>query len=606
MGKFRSSYLNRKMVQLGSQVNVVLTGKWLFISAGTGAIAGVCALIFAFTLDSTLHFFIHDLAGYNFPVPAGEIQNQNYTFSLSKSFEVTRPWLLLLLPAIGAGLAGLITTKFAPEAKGGGTDAVIKAYHNQKGVINWHVPIVKFIASVLTVGSGGSAGREGPIAHISAGLATFFASKLGLTEKERKIVLLAGMSAGIGAIFQCPLGSAIYSAEVLYKKDIESEGLMPSIIASIIAYSIFSSISGWKTIFKFDAVRFESPMELPLYILLSVLLTLAAIFYVRTYNTIKVSFFDKMMIHENYKPVIGGLLVGLIAMQFPAVLESSYGYIQEGLNGYLPIWFMLVLAVLKMFTTSLTIKSGASGGIFAPTLVIGGLFGGAYGLGLESLFPDLVTDPKGFILVGMAAFFASVEKVPIAATIMITEMSGSYELLVPLIFASSISFIGSQNWSLYSAQLYTKLDSATYRGEFMTDAMDLIKVRTAFKPVKSMPVLHLFDDVNTILKTFTSSELLVLPVKNKEQELVGLISLGDLRSLLNQEESQWIVAADIMSQLYVLHLNDPITKAFHIFKKSNHPEIPVLAHGSSKVVIGVLTERNFLIAYEKGLNTNDV
>lgn len=604
MGKFRSSYFNRKILKLGNQVNVVLTGKWLFLSFAVGAMAGISALLFTFALDSTTHFLLYDLAGYKYPTPSGQAHDLEYVFSLSNAFEVGRPWLIIFLPAIGAGLAGLLATKFAPEAKGGGTDAVIKAYHYQKGVIKWYVPYVKFFASVLTVGSGGSAGREGPIGQISGGLASFMSTKLGLSEKERKILLLAGLGAGIGAIFQCPIGGAIYSAEVLYKKDIESEGLMPSIIASIIAYSVFSSISGWKTVFTFDAVRFEDPMELPFYILLSVLLTIVAIFYTRFYNGIKVSFFDKMVIHDNYKPVIGGLLVGLIAVKFPAVLESSYGYLQEGLNGHLPIWFMITLAFFKIITTTLTIKSGGSGGIFAPTLVIGGLLGGAYGLGMDQLFPDMINDPRGFILVGMAAFFASVEKVPIAATIMITEMSGSYELIIPLIFASSISYIGSQNWSLYTVQLDTKLDSPSYRGEFLTDAMDMVKVRAAFKPVKNMPILQLYDDVTSILKTFTTSELLVLPVKNAEKELMGLISLADLRSLLNQEESKWIVAADIMTPLYVLHLNDSITKAFHIFKDSNHPEIPVLAHGSDNVVIGVLTERSFLIAYEKGLSSD--
>lgn len=601
MGIFRTSYLNKKLARFGTQVNVVLTGKWLFLSAATGILSGLTALLFAFALDWISHTFLSDLAGYHWPVPAGETAGKSVSFSLNQAFTVTVPWLIILLPAIGAGLAGLLTNYVAPEAKGGGTDATIKAFHYEKGKVAWHVPIVKFFASILTVGTGGSAGREGPMSQICGGLASVTASTIGLSEKERKIMLLAGMSAGIGAIFQCPIGSAMYSAEVLYKRDMETEGLMPSIISSIISYSVFSSISGWKTIFEFSAVRFEDPSELPLYILLSVFLTVIGIFYVRTINSIKINFYDKMMIHDSWKPLIGGLLIGLIATKFPAILESSYGYLQEGLNGNLPIWFMIILASAKMVTTGLTIKSGASGGIFAPTMVIGGLFGGAFGLAIDYYFPGTIADPKGFILVGMAAFFTSVEKVPIAATIMITEMSGSYELIVPLIFASSIAFIGSQNWSLYPVQLDTKLDSPTYRGEFIVEAMDRLKVRSAFKPVKKMPVLHLYDDVAKILKAFTDSELLVLPVENKEHHLVGLVSLTDLRSLLNETDNQLFVAADIMTKLYLLHLNDSLTKAFHIFKESNHPEIPVLAHGSDSVVIGTLTERNFLIAYEKGL-----
>lgn len=601
MRKFKNSYFNRKVLQLGNQVDIVLTGKWLFICVLVGILAGTSALAFVFVLDKFLQFNLSDLAGYQFPIPAGE-SSAKRDFNLSDTLTVGKPWLLIIIPAIGAGLAGFLTNRFAEEAKGGGVDSVVKAYHNNNGYIRARVPFIKFLASVLTLGSGGSAGREGPIAHISGGLASYLASKLKLSAKERKIVLIAGVGAGIGAIFQSPIGGAIYSAEVLYKQDIESEGLMPSIIASIISYSIFSTFSGWNTVFQFDAVQFDKPAELPLYILLSIFLTLCAIFFSKTYNWFQTSFFDKISLNNYFKPILGGLLLGLIAFAFPAVLESGYGYLQEGLNGNLPIWFMLSLAFLKIFTTSLTVKSGASGGVFAPSLVIGGLFGGAFGLGIEKLFPNLISDPNGFILVGMAAFFASVEKVPIAATIMITEMSGSYELLVPLIFASSISFIGSQSWSLYKEQINTKLDSPSYRGEFLTESMEAVRVRSVFKAQRDIPVLSTYDNVNIILKTFTDSEMLVLPVKNKDNTLVGLISLSDVRLLLNESDDlSLIIAADIMNRFYALHLNDFISKAFEIFKETNLPEIPVLAHGLDNKVIGVLTERNFLIAYERSL-----
>ncbi len=607
MQRFNSRYINTKLHGLSEAVNVRLTGRWILLCAIVGVGAGFGSLLFAFLLQHLQSFALGHLAGYTYPLPAGEADGAVSTIkhTIDEIKYVAHPWMLILLPAVGGLISGALVYTFAPEAEGEGVDNAIKAYHMNRGVIKPLATIIKMIASVITIGSGGSAGREGPIATIGGGVGSFLAMKLNLSEDERKTLVLAGIGAGIGSIFRAPLGGAIFATEVLYRKDIETEGLIPSIIASIIAYSIYSSVTGWKTVFIFQAAHFERPLELPLYIVLALIVTVVGIFYTRIFFALKHNFFDRLKINKYWKPAIGGLMVGAVAYFFPAVLSSSYGYLQLALQGNLTIPFMLILAFLKIFTTSFTIQSGGSGGVFAPSLVIGGLLGGAYGLLVHQLFPTLAVDPQGYALVGMGAFFSGVVNIPFAATILITEMSGSYDLLVPLIFASAISYIGAQSWSLYAQQLESRLGSMSHRGAFMREVLESVKVRTAYRPVPNMPVIEIDTPIQKILDAFTRSEVLVLPVLNKSTDkLVGLLSIYDVRNLLNNEDSPAIIAADIMTPLFVLHLNDSLGKAFEYFIESGEPEIPVLANGSDRRAIGTLSERGFLIAYEKSVKAS--
>lgn len=570
-----------------------------------GVVAGLGSTVFAWLLEHLQHILLYGFAGYNYPAPAGEGGSPGGAFNIGQILNVSHSWLLILIPTVGGLVSGWLVyiTLGDPEVQG--IDAVIRSYHLNEGIIKPIVPVIRTIASILTIGSGGSAGREGPMGQFGAGFGSFLATKLKLSERERRILLMAGMGAGIGSIFRAPLGGAIFSSEVLYRKDMESEGLMPSIISSIVAYSIFASIMGWGTIFKFSTVHFQKPLELPLYIILALLETVLGIFYTRVFLGFKDRFFQRLKVNPALRPAIGGFMVGIIAFFFPAVMGSSYGYLQEALYGNLSLWFMLSLGFLKIFATTFTLQSGGSGGDFAPSLVIGGLFGGAFGAFVFSHFPQIVSDPNGYVLVGMAAFFSAVANIPIASTIIITEMSGSYQLLVPLIFASAISYIGAQSWSIYVEQLESRIDSITHRGNFIHDVLQSVRVRSAYRPVPNMPVIEKDTPVKKILDAFMASEVLVLPVVDKKiEKIVGLVSLYDVRNLLKEENNLAIIAADLMNNPVVLHLNDTLEKAFKAFIESGEPELPVLAHGSDIIAIGTLSERGFLIAYEKSVNAS--
>lgn len=599
MFKINSRKLRTNLHDLGEAVNFITTGRWLFYCVILGLLAGLFAITFSYLLDVFQELVVARMSGTHLAHAAGDNPGNFLLFpeALLSFFDYRQHWLIIFLPAVGGLISGYLVFRFAPEAEGHGTDAVIRAFHHNKGHIRPAVPFVKLIASVFTIGTGGSAGKEGPIAQIVAGIGSFMATKLKMSVNERKILLTAGIGAGIGAIFKAPIGGALFASEVFYRKDFESDGLVASIISSIIGYSVYASVNGWEPIFLFNTVRFTNPYELPFFILLAVVVMVFGIIYTKVFYGTK-SLFDRLKIPRHIKPAIGGLLVGCIAYFFPAILGSSYGSLQAALSGHLTISFMITLVVLKVLATSFTIQSGGSGGVFAPSLVIGGLLGGVFGYGLQAIYPGMMS-PEAYVLVGMASFFAGAANVPVAATIMITEMSKSYGLIVPLIFASALAYLGAQNWSIYKEQLENRLSSASYRDNFLNDVLQRLKVRKAFRRIHNMPVIGHRCKASEILDRFTEADAIILPVANDEAEIVGMISLYDVRSLIRQDVGEVIIAADIMVPPKLLKLGDPFSVAFEYFRESGEPELPVLKPGSDNEFIGVLSEREFLLAYER-------
>ena len=340
--------------------------------------------------------------------------------------------MMLWIPALGGLISGLIVFNFAPEAEGHGTDAMIDSFHRKKGVIRRRVPLIKTIASAITIGSGGSAGKEGPIAQIGAGFGSFLASVLKVSDRERRIMLLAGAAGGIGAIFKAPLGAALFATEVLYRKeDFEFEAIIPCTLSSIVAFMVFTFHDGNATVFHIPAFSLATPGQLPFYAVLGVLCALVAFPYIKFFYGSRDRFFRRLNIPKSIKPAIGGLMVGIIALFLPEVLGGGYPWMQSAIDGHLAIRLMAVLIVAKIAATSFTISSGGSGGVFAPSLFIGSMLGGAFGNLCQRFFPHIITEPGAFVLVGMGGFFAGVAKVPIAALIMVAEMTGGYSSYRP-------------------------------------------------------------------------------------------------------------------------------------------------------------------------------
>lgn len=435
-----------------------------------GVAGAAAAQLFTFLLRVVMHVLLGGIAGYSPP---------GLTSEGSATHEVIGPhglWLVPVATTLGGLIVGLLISRFAPEAEGHGTDTVVQAFHRNDGVVRTRVPPLKLIASAITIGSGGSAGREGPIALVAAGVGSWYATATGRTGRDRRLLLLAGMAAGLSAIFRSPVGTALMAIEVLYA-DIEFEAgaLLYTMLASIVAYALNGVFSGWEPLFTVGSIgRLSSPLDYLWYIVLGLAAGIvAAVLPVVFYGTRDL--FARLPIGPSFRPAVGGLLTGLMAIAIPQVIAGGYGWVQSAIDGRLAIGTLVLLVVAKWVATSLTVGSGGSGGVFAPSLYVGAMLGG--------LCAALAHQPAaGFVIVGMAAVFAGAAHVPIATLMMVTEMTGGYTLLVPAALAVLLSYLVQLQLSerfryrsLYEAQVQTRADSPAHHTQHLTIALQLLR-----------------------------------------------------------------------------------------------------------------------------------
>lgn len=560
-----------------------------------GIIAGLGSVAFQYLCQIGVHFFLDFLAGYRPPATAGETELFNPT---STPFN---RWLLLFLPAIGGLVSGWIAYTFAPEAGGHGTDAAIEAYHNKGGFIRGRIPIVKSITSAITITTGGSGGREGPIAQIGAGFGSFLATKLGLGVRERRILMAAGMGAGIGSIFRAPLAGALFVSEVLYRDpEFESDVIIPTGIASIIAYCIFCMFFGWGSLFDTEDFIFNNPLELGPYAILSLVLVAGGILYIKCFYGVH-HVFSKIKIPNYFKPAIGGLLTGIIGFFLPQTLSFGYGYSQQTLYNQLPALLLFGIAFGKILTTSFSIGSGGSGGVFGPSIVIGGAFGGAVGRIFHILMPGIVTHPGAFVVVGMAGFFTIVSKTPISTIIFVSEMTNSYHLLLPSFLVCLLGYVLSRKYTIFIKQVKSRIDSNAHRGEFFVDVLEKLKVSDLLSSLRSydaVPENMAFSDFKHL---FSDSSQHYFPVVDSLGKLKGIFSVNDVRGVLfNQEIDNVVMMKDIgTTDIIFVTPSDDLNEALKKFTIRNIQSIPVVMDDDHSKLIGMLDRREVIRVYNK-------
>lgn len=436
--------------------------KWLVLGTLLGVIAGLGAVTFYNALALATHLLLADLAGYHVPTPFGSGLS-------SGSSHFARPWAIPLVVGLGGLLSGVLVFALAPEAEGHGTDAAISAVHDNPRGVRARAVIVKIIASAITIGSGGSGGREGPTAQISAGFGSFLARVLDLSPPDGRIAVAIGIGSGIGSIFGAPLGGALLSAEILYRDDIEVDALIPGIIASIIGYTVFSAFQGFQPLFGFagNGYEFTHPIQLVWYAIIGILGGAIGLAYSKGFYGIA-GLFARLPISRMLRPAIGGLAVGCLALALPQVLGTGYGWIQKGLGQQLlglPLWVVLALPFAKILATSLSIGSGGSGGIFGPGMVIGAFTGAAVWRLLAPIAPGIPHSPAPFVIVGMMACFGSISRAPLAVMIMVAEMTGSLAALAPAMIAVGLAtlIVRRADDTIYRSQLKSRANSPAQR-----------------------------------------------------------------------------------------------------------------------------------------------
>ncbi|MBC7185796.1 MAG: chloride channel protein [Calditrichaeota bacterium] len=572
------------------------TGKWVLLSVLMGVVGGLAAIGFFELLQLTSHLLLGTVCHYHPPAPAGEATPGPPGATLPVR------WLLVLMPALGGLLAGAMVFFLAPEAEGHGTDAVIDSFHRHRGRIRSQVPLVKAISSIITIGSGGSAGREGPIAQIAAGFGSVLASLLRLTDAERRTLLTSGMAAGVGAIFRSPLGGALFSVEVLYKRDFEAGALIPSLISSIVAYSVFTYRFGFGHLFSAHVAPFERPVELLFHLGLGVACAALGIVFVRVFYGMRDRFFRQLPVPNYLKPAIGGLMLGGLAWFVPEVLSGGYGFLQMAIDGHLAFRTLAVLACAKILATSFTVSSGGSGGVFAPSMVIGGMLGGAFGQAAKHFFPHLIADPNVFVLVGMGAFFAGVAKTPISSMLMVCEMTGGYQLLVPMMGAASVAYLLTGQTSIYEKQPMRMADSPAHVGDFTFNVLEELSVRDAWRPSAKVIVVREDMRMPEFRRIVAQHEESYFPVVDHHKRIVGIISLRNVHSVLFAEDlDRALVARDLMVPPVVVTLNENLHSALQKFVASGYGQIPVVDESDPTRIVGLLSHEDLIEAYNREL-----
>ncbi|HWE95331.1 MAG TPA: chloride channel protein [Tepidisphaeraceae bacterium] len=568
----------------------------LVLSVVVGIVAGLGAIVFIVLQEQIDRVAMQGAAGYVMPRPGAE-------GSTTHASAPARRWLLLLIPALGGLVSGVLVFSIAPEAEGHGTDSVVKSFHRNGGLIRPRVPLVKLVASAVTIGTGGCAGREGPIGQIGAGFGSTLALWLKIGERERRLLMLAGAGAGIGAVFRAPLGGALFVAEVLYRDmEFESAALVPAFVASIVAYSLYCGLEGvWGPIFRVPQLQFTHPLELPLYLVFGVLCAGAGVLYAKVFYGLR-DVFRRLRMPPHFKPALGGLALGVLGFFLPEALGMGYGWVQMAIDGTLPFRLALALVFAKMVATGLTIGSGGSGGVFAPSVVIGGTLGAVAGIFFHRLMPNVVTQPSVFVLVGMGAFFAGVARVPVSSLVMVSEMTMGYGLLVPLMLANAVAFLLTpKRDTIYEEQVDSRVDSGAHEGEFAMDVLGRITVAEALpKRQEELAVFKPNTPLPEVLRTIAEGRQQVFPIVNDDLSLSGMIDLHDVRAFLADHAIPpgLLVASDLQAPAFrVLTPEEDLASALRKIHATGLPELPVVESANSHKLLGMLGRRDIIGAY---------
>lgn len=573
----------------------VLNFKWLILGAVVGAMTGLGAIVFYVGIEWLHHFLLVTLGGFSLPAPAGESLFAGPPGD-------PRPWLLFVFLPLVALITGVLVLRCIPASRSSGTDgtdAMIRAFHQQEGRIAPAVPAIRVGTSMLTIAAGGSAGREGPISLLGAGCGSWLATRLGLTARERRVLLLAGAAGGLGAIFRAPLGGALTAVEVIYKEDFEAEALLPSIISSVVSYSLFTLVFGAEPIFGIPSFAYADSRELPLYALLGVVCAATGWLYVSTFRLIKYRVFWPLSERLGVVPAmcLGGLGMACLGFVFPELLGGGMGWLELAILGKLSVTMMLGLVVGKTLATSVVIGSGMSGGMFAPGLFVGGMSGGVVGVLGQRFFPGVVAEPGGYVLVGMAAFFAGVANAPIGPLVMVCELTQGYGLLAPLMLASAVSLILGRKVSLYENQVETKFDSPAHIGDATINILERDKVANHFQRGR-VTVVEEGTHFGALTDIIVNSPELCFPVRGAGDRITGILAVQDLRKVLYEDSlCELLVAGDVARKAIVLYPDDDLYSALLKFVEADLAQLPVVDDQDPTMVLGSLAREDVFTAY---------
>jgi len=528
----------------------------------------------------------------------------NWEFSLE--FVQTLPFYMkLLAPAAGGLFVGIIVYYFSSEAKGHGVPEVMGAIALKNGIIRPRVVLAKLFASAICIGSGGSVGREGPVIQIGSSIGSTLGQLTKVNTHRMKIFVACGAAAGIAAAFNAPIAGALFSLEIILG-DFGIAQFSPIVIASVVATVVSRSFLGNYPAFEVPKYDLNSPNELFFYGILGLLAGLVALLFIKVLYKFE-DFFDELKIKGIFKPIIGGLAIGIMGIFIPNIFGIGYNSMTMALHGNMIWTTMLLLVFAKIFASSITLGSGGSGGIFAPSLFIGTMTGGFFGSLVNQYFP-YAASPGAYALVGMGAVVAGATHAPITGILIIFEMTNDYKIILPLMISCVIATL-----------LTTKLQKESiYTLKLIRRGVDLFRGKEV-NILKSLPVKDIMNTNPEIIPAYTSfNELMALLMESThtqffviddQQNLQGSVSITEVRQALAHQEylSELLIAQDLVNNYEAkLRPTDTLDQAMKIFGQFGMEELPVVDENDSDKIVGSVKYRDLIKAYNRELIKRDM
>jgi len=543
------------------------------IAIGVGVFAGYAAIGFRYLIGFFQNTFLHHQMDWHLISPLDHVRGL---------------WLLLILP-MGLLVATLLTRFFAPEAKGHGVPEVIEAVMTRSGRMRGRIVAIKALASSITIATGGSVGREGPIVQIGSAMSSAIGQFLKLDPKLLKTLVGCGAAGAVAATFNAPIAGVIFAIEIIVL-ELKTKSFVPLVISSVFATVVSRFHLGNEPAFFVPQYHLNGPNELIFYLVLGVLAGIVGVVLIKAVYGFE-DFFAGLKWPFWIKPLLGGIILAAVALIFPQTLGVGYETVSSVLQQESTFPLMLGLVFLKIFATSLTLASGGSGGVFAPSLFVGAMLGGAFGYFVNSYFPGMTGGYGGYALVGMAALFSATGRATFTAIVILFEMTLDYSIILPLMFvcvaADQVAWAISKD-SIYSLKLKRK--GIRFVNDISVNVMSITLVRDIMTTE-----LHLAHESMTVLEA--SNKLIqyghsIYPVVNADRQLLGVLTSETLQRLASKHPKQKV--SEVMQSFRaVVRDDDTVLKAISKIEKTRDPRVLVVEPRTKKL-IGIVSPIDFV------------
>ncbi|UCD99381.1 MAG: chloride channel protein [Chloroflexota bacterium] len=558
---------------------IILTALIVGVGAGLGAV------VFRRLIQWITHLSFTSIAGFLDPIS---------------------PFQYILIPAVGGLIVGVLIYKFAQEAKGHGVPEVMEAVALRGGRIRPRVALVKALASSICIGTGGSVGREGPIAQIGSALGSTVGQLLNLSDERVRNLVACGAAGGIAATFNAPIAGSLFALEVILGQ-FHATYFGAVVVSSVTADVIAQYFEGNLRAFIVPVYSLVSPWELLFYAIMGVIAALAAVLFSRSLYASE-DLFDKLHLPEYIKPALGGALLGVLGIltyksgDVPRIFGVGYESITESLSNNFTIQITFALLLIKMLATLLTLGSGGSGGVFAPSLFMGAMLGATFGQVVNLLFPEITAPPGAYALVGMAAFFGGAAHAPVTAILILFEMTGDYQIILPLMLATVVSTFISRiisRDSIYTLKL-------TRRGVHLEQGQDIdVMQGVQVKEIMTTDTDYVLPDapLSSLAEVFDQTHHHGLPVCDKDGNLVAIVTIQDLEKAISGPGLENRVVMDIATKedLQVTYPEESVWEALRRLSIRDVGRLPVLESRDSRRLVGIIRRYDIVRAYKIGI-----